>query len=908
MVWFLRKLALVIVALLAVTVGIAVVAPDTVLRFVAKRAAAWGNVETSGLDTLNVDLANAAISGGPLTFGRMPGEPARVGRFHADIDGSRLFTGRVVLEDVSVADADLKLTAAEDGSYTLNGIPLGPSGKTEEPETAGKAGGDDAMLVPPISIQKASIERLHVDITRAPDLSLPITIEQFRLSDLSPETPEMPAKFQLAGGARRVRLDYQGEAKVFTDPIDIAVDGGFENLTVGEIEALAGPLGLARGEGALASTGKHHVTVSRAGDIKATMDGSLTATSVDIATPDSIAVRLERGRVGLDAQATVTPDGRIGLTNRAPITIVGLVAAWSEKGSVKLATATVDVAAAATVATDQSADATVKGSVPLGGLVVAWSENGAVHLENGSAHVDLNIGLKPNGDMTIAGPMALQGERGGVWSGRSFKLTYQAIDAAYPDAVIALAADGTATIDGKPAANFADFAVDAPFKIGAARAVASSNSVHVVAPREGVLVEYDGTLALENAVTPIDEKSRLRMASTDYTLAGFSYDEAPSLAADLRSDIKVRAAGIGKEGEKGETTAPFPVRDAKVTVAGLDLNLTPEGGVGRVAVDPATRAVLEGTARGRPHRVSVGLERFEITDLDPSLPKQLTRVDMLAVVNDRGRIEVIEEVKPFSMPPEFVFNGKINGLELPDLSPYLAMLTGLNAESGRLSARGNAIAADGKVDGVLDVDIQTLDLVPAKKTGFDVTADLTGMPINIATAVLEDANRRIQVSLPFSGDVSSPHVHYWGVIWKALLGAVKLVVTQPLKALGQGGAGDALAPIPFEAGSATLTAEGMRQLEQMAGFLAKKPRLRLQVCGRATRADAVALGGARAGEAPPAASDPISAKMLALAQDRGRTVLERLGAAASVNADQVQQCRPTADPKDAGPPRTEARL
>ena len=284
--------------------------------------------------------------------------------------------------------------------------------------------------------------------------------------------------------------------------------------------------------------------------------------------------------------------------------------------------------------------------------------------------------------------------------------------------------------------------------------------------------------------------------------------------------MAARAAGVRMEGKDAK---PFPVRDGTLSLAGLDLALTADGGVRRLALAPETEAVLEGYARGRPHHLAVGLDRLEITDLDPGVADQLTRADIVVTVNDSGRIELSEQVKPFIRPPEFVFTGSVRDLELPQLSPYVAAFTGFNVESGRVAATGRATAENGKLDGVVDLDIQTLELVPAVKTGDAVERDLIGVPVDLAISLLENAKRQIVVSLPFSGDLSDPEVDYCDVIRTALLGAVRLVVTAVVPGTGgKGGQAQALQPVPFDAGSTAVTADGARQIEQMGGMLAQE--------------------------------------------------------------------------------------
>jgi len=916
-----RYIAVSIAVVIVAALGIILIAPGPVAGFVADRAAKWSDIETQGLDTLDISLFNGTISAGPLSFSSGSAAPGKIGRFHADIDVSRLFTGRIAFEDVHLADVDLALAVEPDGSYTLNGIHMRPSKRPEEAdEKEGEQGKKTDTLLPRFSVQKANVESLQAKITQAPDLVLPLDLDYLRLTNLSAETPDQPATFAIAGEAREINFDYTGTALAFGDPIEITLDGQFGGLTMQGIEMFAGSLGLQRRSGTVRGKARHELTLTRDGVATITSIGSIITDGFDLVWPDSLAVRLDQGVVNLDMHVKVTPDGRRELSNRAPLDVTGLSIAWSETGSVKVDTATVNVAWVARIAPDQHILATLNGAVPLSGLIVAWSDNGAVRLADGTAQLDLDIGVTPDGAMTISGPTGVKGGEGGIFAGESFKMSYQGIDAEYPDTSVELKPDGTAIVTGTPQATLTGFALDAPLTIGAATAVVPPGAVHVVAPLEGVLVEYDGSLDLTDAQVPLDADSRLRMSSTALTLSGFRYDEDPTLAAELQSNITARLLDISKEAKE---PAELPVRDAEINLAGLDLNLTPEGGIRRFSIDPQTYVKLEGTARGHPHRLSLGVKRLEVTNLDPSRADQLTRANILALVNDRGRIEIINEFKPFADPPDFVFAGAVTDLELPELSPYFAAATGLNVNSGRLNTTSQAVSANGNLDGVINVDLQTLELAPASKKGADPAADLTGVPMSLAVAVLEDSNQRIEVELPFSGDLSSPDVDYGDVILTAILGAVRVVVTAPFHGIASaaGGSGLALEPVPFEAGSASLSAGGARQLDRVAALLAEKPGLRFKACGLATREDAVALaaatshrqstdqssGGARSG-VPETVGDALSSKLIVLAQERTRAATAYLKNAAGVNADQVQECRPESDANGVGPPRVETRF
>lgn len=898
----LRILAGLIGGILLFALAFVLIAPDAVARLLAARASAWSGIDAQGLDTLDVDLGEARISGGPLSLGGGSSrKPARVGQFRADLDGAALFSGRLAFEELVLADADAELEIDGEGRATLNGIPLGGSAGQGGHEQTGEEGGSQA---PAIAIQRATIERVRLNIRRGPAQSFPLLLERASLSDLSPQTPDVPARFELAGSAGSARFAYSGEVKPYGEPMEAILDGGLENLSLADVEALAGPLGLSRAEGRLALQGRHQVTVVRQKSLELASHGAVTASGIDIALPGSTAVRLDNAELGLDGRATAGADGRVEFANRAPWKIAGLAVAWSPRGAVKVTEASLDADVKVETLAAGGIAAKIRGEVPLRGHVVAWSDTGSVHLDSGTARLDIDVAKTPDGAMRIAGPMAISGGgSGGIRSGESFRLSYRGIEADFPDARIDLAADGTARVEGRPIATLLGFALAAPLPLEAATAVASSKSLLVLSPAEGVLVEFAGGLDLKDVAAPVDEKTRLAAETLAFELTPMRYDEEASGAARLTSDIGSRAAGVRRDGEHA---VPFPVRDGTLRLAGLDLALTPDGGIRRLALAPETQAVLEGSARGRPHHLAVGLDRLEIADLDPGVPDQLTKADIAVTVNQSGRITLSERVKPFARPPEFIFEGSIADLELPQLSPYVAAATGFDVESGRLAASGRATAEAGKLDGVVDLDIQSLDLVPAVKKSDALESDLIGVPLDLAIALLENAKRKIDVSLPFSGDLSHPEVDYCDVIRTALLGAVRLVVTAVVPGGGGKGRSPALPAIPFEAGSTALSADATRQLEQIGGMLARKPRLRLQLCGRATAADARALGAAPGASAQGAAG--ASSKLLALAQERSRIAVARLAATSGVRPDQVQECRPAADATDAGAARAEVRF
>jgi outer membrane protein OmpA-like peptidoglycan-associated protein len=190
-----------------------------------------------------------------------------------------------------------------------------------------------------------------------------------------------------------------------------------------------------------------------------------------------------------------------------------------------------------------------------------------------------------------------------------------------------------------------------------------------------------------------------------------------------------------------------------------------------------------------------------------------------------------------------------------------------------------------------------------------------GVPIETVVGLLQDSKGRIELGIPISGDLRSPEFDLSQTIGRAVSGAITAAVTAPFQLLYQpvalvagaiGGSGVALKPVVFAPGEAKLDATGAAFANALAKMLQERPRLTLQVCGRATAADLEAALAAAANAADrKAATDKARPALQALATDRGRAVRQYLADKGGIRADRIGECRASFNPGDQGPPRAE---
>jgi hypothetical protein len=215
------------------------------------------------------------------------------------------------------------------------------------------------------------------------------------------------------------------------------------------------------------------------------------------------------------------------------------------------------------------------------------------------------------------------------------------------------------------------------------------------------------------------------------------------------------------------------------------------------------------------------------------------------------------------------------------------------------------------------------------EAGTDRISRSIGIPLSTIIDLLEDADGSIDLTLPMEGDLLSPEFDYSDMIWSGIFRVLRALVTAPftlisasVDLISQTGSGAApsapagtqatsappgLGPVPFAAGESAVGADLGGVVNALGNTLRQRPKMRLKLCGVATRADREALSGSRpsatgvAGEA--AVPDP---RLYDLAEARMKALRQALTTQPGVATAQVVTCaKPHVDADDAGPPRVE---
>ena len=270
--------------------------------------------------------------------------------------------------------------------------------------------------------------------------------------------------------------------------------------------------------------------------------------------------------------------------------------------------------------------------------------------------------------------------------------------------------------------------------------------------------------------------------------------------------------------------APAPVDAAPKVKAEADTGDAFAATVARVRV---TRGVLEfadlslrpqfGARMHDLNGVITGLT----TDPSRSAAVQLdAQVDRYGSAKIRGQLSVLRPEQLTDIDMGF------RNLELKSLSPYVAKFAGYRIAGGRLALDLRYKVRERKLQGENKIVLNQVEL--GEKVDSPGALDL---PLDLAIAILKDANGVIDIGLPISGDLGDPKFDYGAVIGKAVAGMLGGIVTAPFRALGAafGGGTRKLDTIEFEPGRDVLAPPEREKLQTIARALKDRPALKLVV-------------------------------------------------------------------------------
>lgn len=213
------------------------------------------------------------------------------------------------------------------------------------------------------------------------------------------------------------------------------------------------------------------------------------------------------------------------------------------------------------------------------------------------------------------------------------------------------------------------------------------------------------------------------------------------------------------------------------------------------------------------------------------------QLELEGEVDEYGMARAVGQVDLFDPTGFMDIRVLFKNVEMTRLTPYMATFAGRKIDSGKLSLDLQYKLKQRQLQGENQVIVDRLKL--GERVESPTAKDL---PLDLAIAILEDSDGRIDLGLPVAGSLDDPEFSYGSIVWKAITNVLTKIVTAPFRALGAlFGGGEKLDSISFEAGVGQLTPPEREKLTKVAAAMAKRPGLVLGVSGTYAEVDRVAL-------------------------------------------------------------------
>lgn len=213
-----------------------------------------------------------------------------------------------------------------------------------------------------------------------------------------------------------------------------------------------------------------------------------------------------------------------------------------------------------------------------------------------------------------------------------------------------------------------------------------------------------------------------------------------------------------------------------------------------------------------------------------STPDSRAQVQLEGHIDAYGLAKIEGEINVFDPIAFTDIDMTFQNVEMTNLTPYSGKFAGREIDSGKLSLDLEYKIDHGQLLGVHQIVVDQL------KLGQRVESpEAVNLPLDLAIALLEDANGVIDIGLPVRGDLNDPKFSFGHLIGKALVNLITKIATAPFRILGAlagGAAEENLDAVAFEPGADAVPPPGREKLMKLAEALQKRPQLTLEVQGR----------------------------------------------------------------------------
>jgi hypothetical protein len=203
------------------------------------------------------------------------------------------------------------------------------------------------------------------------------------------------------------------------------------------------------------------------------------------------------------------------------------------------------------------------------------------------------------------------------------------------------------------------------------------------------------------------------------------------------------------------------------------------------------------------------------------------RLDLHGFVDKSAAAQLSGELNPLSKKIYLDLKGGVKNYDLTSASTYATKYAGYGVEKGKMSMDLAYTVENNKLTASNKIFLDQLTLSDEKIDGEGVTT----LPVKFALSLLTDRRGQINLNLPVQGSLDDPEFSVGGIIWQMVTNVVEKIVTSPFDALASSFGYDSatLSQIDFAAGSDKIDAGAEKNIRALAGILADRPALKMDI-------------------------------------------------------------------------------
>jgi len=248
----------------------------------------------------------------------------------------------------------------------------------------------------------------------------------------------------------------------------------------------------------------------------------------------------------------------------------------------------------------------------------------------------------------------------------------------------------------------------------------------------------------------------------------------------------------------------------------------------------------------KPFAANLNSIELTIENLDSRKPEQASHLHYSAKYAEHGLINIDGNITPLDKKQSFDLSGRIEGLDLRDLSPFTANAIGHNIKSGQLDADLKLKADNNVLTSEIDLTLHQFNLDALSAADQEKIDASFGFPLNTSLSLLKDRENKIELNIPITGDLQNPDFDPSDAITKATSSAITAAVLNYYTPFGLISVVDGLfslatalnfEPVVFNGGKSDINQVDNTGLEKITALMQDRPGIHVTLCAFTNSAD-----------------------------------------------------------------------